>query len=195
MKFVPRPPLGPGLVPRGGSPTTSEGPERVYTKHVARRRSAGLWKTVNRGTSFTPILDDGRRSTVLCRVDPRLEDGWLGTARITASAARHCGAVSTAIWPAPVEEVGLAVRAHRPRSSSIAQSDVVYVAAQCPLSRRGERGCTRPPRRCDVDAVALDRGTPASRSRARSCDPDLLRVGDQRRLTSASDRRGEKLGS
>jgi len=53
----------------------------------------GLWKTVNRGTTFTPIFDDGGSVTRCCVViDPKDSNViWLGTGENTSQRSAHFG--------------------------------------------------------------------------------------------------------
>ena len=108
--------------------------------------SGGLWKTMNRGLSFTPIFDDGDTYTMCCvLVDPRSSSiVWLATGENTnlRSAMAGTGIYKSIDAGATWQHVGLA------RSEKIGRmamdprnSDVVYVAAQGPLwADGGERG-------------------------------------------------------
>jgi photosystem II stability/assembly factor-like uncharacterized protein len=106
----------------------------------------GLWKTTNRGTTFTPIFDHGGSFTLCCVVvDPRNASVvWLGTGENASQRSAHFGdgiyksADAGKTW----QRMGLERSEHigqiliDPRNSS-----VVYVAAQGPLwSAGGERG-------------------------------------------------------
>jgi photosystem II stability/assembly factor-like uncharacterized protein len=106
----------------------------------------GLWKTTNRGTTFTPIFDDGGSFTLCCVViDPKNSDiVWLGTGENKSQRSAHFGdglyksTDAGKTW----RRVGLEKSEHigqiliDPRNSN-----VVYVAAQGPLfSAGGERG-------------------------------------------------------
>ena len=106
----------------------------------------GLWKTENRGITFTPIFDSGGAFTLCCVViDPRDSNViWLGTGENTSQRSAHFGdgvyksTDAGETW----KRVGLLASEHigkiliDPRKTS-----VVYVAAQGPLfSPGGERG-------------------------------------------------------
>ncbi len=106
----------------------------------------GLWKTTNRGGTFTPIFDDGGSFTLCCVViDPKNSNTlWLGTGENTSQRSAHFGdglyksTDAGKSW----QRVGLEHSEHLgqividPRNSN-----VVYVAAQGPLfSAGGERG-------------------------------------------------------
>ena len=106
----------------------------------------GLWKTENRGITFTPIFDSGGSFTLCCVViDPKDSNViWLGTGENTSQRSAHFGdgvyksTDAGKTW----KRVGLQASEHigkiliDPRKTSI-----VYVAAQGPLfSAGGERG-------------------------------------------------------
>ena len=106
----------------------------------------GLWKTVNRGVTFTPIFDDGGSFTLCCiAIDPRDSNVlYLGTGESNSQRSAHFGdgvyksTDAGATW----KHVGLASSEHigkiliDPRNTN-----VVYVASQGPLwSPGGERG-------------------------------------------------------
>ena len=106
----------------------------------------GLWKTVNRGITFTPIFDDGGSFTLCCiAIDPKDSNVlYLGTGESNSQRSAHFGdgvyksSDAGATW----KRVGLAASEHigkiliDPRNSN-----VVYVASQGPLwSPGGERG-------------------------------------------------------
>jgi photosystem II stability/assembly factor-like uncharacterized protein len=120
-------------------------PRNPNTWYVATA-FGGLWKTTNRGTSFTPIFDDGGSFTLCCVVvDPKNSNViWLGTGENASQRSAHFGdgvyksTDAGKTW----QRVGLAASEHigqiviDPRNSN-----VVYVAAQGPLwSAGGERG-------------------------------------------------------
>src|SRR6266542_1532268 len=106
----------------------------------------GLWKTTNRGTTFTPVFDSGGSFTLCCvAVDPKNSNVvWLGTGENASQRSAHFGdgiyksTDAGKTW----RRMGLAASEHLgqllidPRNSNI-----VYVAAQGPLwSAGGERG-------------------------------------------------------
>src|SRR5687768_4823378 len=106
----------------------------------------GLWKTTNRGTTFTPIFDDGGSFNLCCVViDPKNSNIlWLGTGENKSQRSAHFGdgiyksTDAGKTW----QRMGLEKSEHigqiliDPRNSN-----VVYVAAQGPLfSAGGERG-------------------------------------------------------
>ena len=106
----------------------------------------GLWKTTNRGITFTPIFDDNGVFTLCCMaIDPRDSNVlWLGTGENNSQRSAHFGdgiyksTDAGKTW----KRMGLATSEHigdvvvDPRNSN-----VVYVAAQGPLfSEGGERG-------------------------------------------------------
>jgi photosystem II stability/assembly factor-like uncharacterized protein len=106
----------------------------------------GLWKTSNRGITFTPIFDHYSSFTLCCVVvDPKDSNVvWLGTGENASQRSAHFGdgvyksTDAGATW----KRVGLAASEHigkiviDPR-----HSNVVYVASQGPLwSAGGERG-------------------------------------------------------
>src|SRR5689334_22484071 len=53
----------------------------------------GLWKTTNRGTTFSPILDSGGSFTLCCvAVDPKNSSVvWLGTGENASQRSAHFG--------------------------------------------------------------------------------------------------------
>ena len=106
----------------------------------------GLWKTVNRGTTFTPVFDSGGSFTLCCVVvDPKNSNVvWLATGENASQRSAHFGdgiyksTDAGKTW----QRMGLTASEHLgqilidPRNSN-----VVYVAAQGPLwSAGGERG-------------------------------------------------------
>jgi photosystem II stability/assembly factor-like uncharacterized protein len=106
----------------------------------------GLWKTTNRGVTFTPIFDDGGSFTLCCVVvDPKNSNViWLGTGENASQRSAHFGdgVYKSTDGGKAWQRVGLAASEHigqiviDPRNSN-----VVYVAAQGPLwSAGGERG-------------------------------------------------------
>jgi photosystem II stability/assembly factor-like uncharacterized protein len=136
--------LGPGLV-TGRISDIAIDPANPNTWYIASS-FGGLWKTTNRGLSFTPIFDDGGSHNLCCIViDPRDSNVlWLGTGENHSQRSAHFGdgiyrsADAGKSW----KRMGLARSEHigkiiiDPRNS-----DVVYVAAQGPLfAPGGERG-------------------------------------------------------
>ncbi len=106
----------------------------------------GLWKTENRGISFTPIFDQGGSFTLCCvAIDPKDSNVlWLGTGENTSQRSAHFGdgvyksTDAGKTW----KHMGLKNSEHigeiliDPRNSN-----VVYVSSQGPLwSAGGERG-------------------------------------------------------
>ena len=106
----------------------------------------GLWKTENRGISFTPIFDQGPSFTLCCIViDPKDSNVlWLGTGENTSQRSAHFGdgvyksTDAGKTW----KRMGLENSEHigkiqiDPRNSN-----VVYVSSQGPLwSAGGDRG-------------------------------------------------------
>src|SRR5262245_15150364 len=120
-------------------------PKNPNTWYVATA-FGGLWKTVNRGTTFTPIFDNGGSFTLCCVVvDPKNSSViWLGAGENASQRSAHFGdGIYKSIDAGKTwQRMGLAASEHigqiliDPRNSS-----VVYVAAQGPLwSAGGERG-------------------------------------------------------
>ena len=107
----------------------------------------GLWKTTNRGTTFTPMFDDGGAHNLCCVVvDPKDSNVvWLGTGENTSQRSAHFGdGVYKSIDAGKTwKRVGLAhVRAHRQDCSSTrAIRTSCGWPSQGPLfSAGGERG-------------------------------------------------------
>ena len=136
--------IGPGLV-TGRIADIEIDPRNSNVWYVATA-FGGLWKTVNRGVTFTPIFDDGPVHALLRgdRSEQLQHRVARHRARTTASAARTSVKASSSrrtrarTW----KRVGLESSEHigkiviDPRNSNI-----VYVAAQGPLfSAGGERG-------------------------------------------------------
>ena len=144
MKGFPIRSIGPGLV-TGRIADIEIDPNDANVWYVASA-FGGLWKTVNRGVTFTPILDDGPAFNLCCVVvDPKNSSTvWLGTGENHSQRSAHFGdgvyksTDAGATW----KQVGLGASEHigkiviDPRNSN-----VVWVAAQGPLfSAGGERG-------------------------------------------------------
>jgi photosystem II stability/assembly factor-like uncharacterized protein len=120
-------------------------PKNTSTWYVATA-FGGLWKTVNRGISFTPVFDDQGSFTLCCVViDPKDSNVvWVGSGENTSQRSAHFGdGVYKSIdagrsW----KRVGLATSEHIGRILiDPRNSNVVYVASQGPLwSAGGERG-------------------------------------------------------
>ncbi len=106
----------------------------------------GLWKTSNRGITFSPIFDDNGVFTLCCiAIDPKDSNVlWLGTGENNSQRSAHFGdgvyksADAGKTW----KRMGLETSEHLgeilidPRNSN-----VVYVASQGPLfAEGGERG-------------------------------------------------------
>ncbi len=106
----------------------------------------GLWKTVNRGITFTPIFDEGPSFTLCClAIDPKDSNVlWLGTGENASQRSAHFGdgvyksTDAGKTW----KRVGLATSEHIGKIViHPVQSNTVYVASQGPLwSAGGERG-------------------------------------------------------
>jgi photosystem II stability/assembly factor-like uncharacterized protein len=106
----------------------------------------GLWKTDNRGISFTPIFDDGGSFTLCCvAIDPKDSKVlWLGTGENTSQRSAHFGdgVYKSTDAGKSWKRMGLEKSEHigeilvDPRNSN-----VVYVSSQGPLwSAGGDRG-------------------------------------------------------
>jgi photosystem II stability/assembly factor-like uncharacterized protein len=106
----------------------------------------GLWKTENRGISFTPIFDDGGSFTLCCvAIDPKDSNVlWLGTGENTSQRSAHFGdgVYKSTDAGKSWKRMGLEHSEHigeiliDPRNSN-----VVYVSSQGPLwSAGGDRG-------------------------------------------------------
>ena len=106
----------------------------------------GLWKTSNRGITFTPIFDAGPSFTLCCVViDPKDSNVvWLGTGENASQRSAHFGdgvyksGDAGKTW----KRVGLATSEHIGKIViHPVQTNTVYVASQGPLwSAGGERG-------------------------------------------------------
>ncbi|MEO5567112.1 MAG: hypothetical protein ABIR92_01380, partial [Gemmatimonadaceae bacterium] len=136
--------IGPGLV-TGRVSDIEIDPRNPSTWYVATA-FGGVWKTVNRGVTFTPIFDDGGTHNTCCIVmDPKNSDVlWLGTGENHSQRSAHFGdgLYKTIDAGKTWKRMGLENSEHigkivvDPRNS-----DVVYVASQGPLfSSGGQRG-------------------------------------------------------
>jgi photosystem II stability/assembly factor-like uncharacterized protein len=106
----------------------------------------GLWKTANRGITFTPIFDEGPSFTLCClAIDPKDSNVlWLGTGENASQRSAHFGdgvyksTDAGKTW----KRVGLATSEHIGKIViHPVQTNTVYVASQGPLwSAGGERG-------------------------------------------------------
>jgi len=136
--------LGPGLV-TGRIADIKIDPNSPSTWYIATA-FGGLWKTNNRGASFTPLFDEQSTHNLCCiEIDPKNSDVlWLGTGENNSQRSAHFGdglyksLDAGKTW----KRTGLALSEHigkiiiDPRNSN-----VVYVASQGPLfSAGGERG-------------------------------------------------------
>src|SRR4051812_49242074 len=106
----------------------------------------GLWKTTNRGITFTPVFDDQGSFTLCCvAVDPKDSNVvWVGSGENASQRSAHfgdgvykstdAGQTWTNVGLKSSEHIGkILIDPHNP--------NVVYVAAQGPLwSAGGERG-------------------------------------------------------
>jgi photosystem II stability/assembly factor-like uncharacterized protein len=139
--------LGPGLV-TGRVQDIAIDPTNSSVWYVASA-FGGLWKTENRGMTFTPIFDNNGAFTLCCIViDPKNSNVlWLGTGENTSQRSAHFGdglyksTDAGKTWA----RVGLELSEHigainiDPRNS-----DVVLVSSQGPLfSPGGDRGMYR----------------------------------------------------
>ncbi len=108
--------------------------------------SGGVWKTVNGGTTWTPVFDDEDAYSIGCiTIDPNDRDTiWVGTGENVSGrhVAYGSGVYRSRDGGQSWENMGLAASEHigmiriDPRDSN-----VIYVAAQGPLwSAGGERG-------------------------------------------------------
>src|SRR4051812_2565763 len=136
--------IGPGLV-TGRIADIKIDPNNTNVWYIAAA-FGGVWKTVNRGVSFTPIFDDGGAFNNCCIViDPKNSNVlWLGTGENNSQRSAHFGdGIYKSIDAGKTwKRMGLETSEHigqiriDPRNS-----DVVYVAAQGPLfSAGGQRG-------------------------------------------------------
>ena len=144
LKAIPLRPIGPCLTPgRVGDIAVDPKNRSIWYVAIA---SGGLWKTTNRGTTWTPIFDNqGSYSMGCVTVDPKNTDVvWLGTGENQSqrSVGFGDGVYKSTDGGATWANVGLKQSEHvakillDPRDSA-----VVYVAAQGPLwAPGGDRG-------------------------------------------------------
>jgi len=136
--------LGPSLM-TGRIADVEVDPKNLDVYYVATA-AGGLWKSENRGITFTPIFDDGGSFNLACVVvDPKNSNVvWLGTGENSnpRAAMYGDGVYKSTDAGKTWTRVGLESSEHignikiDPRNS-----DVVYVAAQGPLwSSGGDRG-------------------------------------------------------
>ena len=120
-------------------------PENSSVYYVATS-VGGLWKSENRGITWTPIFDSGGSFNLCCVViDPKNSDiVWLGTGENSnpRSSMYGDGVYKSTDAGGTWERVGLATSEHIGRILiDPRNSNVVYVAAQGPLwAAGGERG-------------------------------------------------------
>src|SRR5581483_4043987 len=136
--------IGPGLA-TGRIQDVQIDPKHPDVWYVASA-FGGLWKTVNRGTTFTPVFDEGGAFTLCCvAIDPKDSNVvWLATGENTSQSSAHFGdgvyksTDAGATWT----RVGLATSEHIGRLLiDPRNSNVVWIAAQGPLfAAGGERG-------------------------------------------------------
>src|SRR3954471_11376847 len=83
--------IGPGLV-TGRVADIEIDPKNPNTWYVATA-FGGVWKTVNRGVTFSPIFDNGGSFTLCCVViDPKNSNViWLGTGENASQRSAHFG--------------------------------------------------------------------------------------------------------
>ena len=120
-------------------------PKNPDTWYVASA-FGGLWKTSNRGTTFTPVFDNGGSFTLCCVVVDRRDSNvvWLGTGENASQRSAHFGdgiyksSDAGKTW----RRMGLEKSEHIGQILIDSRnSKVVYVAAQGPLwSAGGDRG-------------------------------------------------------
>jgi len=137
-------PLGPGVV-TGRIADIKIDPVNPSTWYIVSA-FGGVWKTNNRGASFTPIFENYGANNLCCmEIDPKNSNVlWLGSGENHSQRSAHFGdglyksTDAGKTW----NRVGLAASEHIGRIViDPRNSDVVYVAAQGPLfSAGGERG-------------------------------------------------------
>lgn len=136
--------LGPALV-SGRIQDVTIDPRNRSVWYVASA-FGGLWKTTNRGITFSPIFDEQGSFTLCCVIlDPKDSNiVWVGTGENTSQRSAHFGdgiyksSDAGGTWT----HMGLATSEHIGRIQiDPRDSKTVYVAAQGPLwSAGGERG-------------------------------------------------------
>ncbi|HZP48328.1 MAG TPA: hypothetical protein VFB07_07340 [Vicinamibacterales bacterium] len=136
--------IGPGLA-TGRIQDVQIDPRHPDVWYVASA-FGGLWKTVNRGTTFTPVFDEQGAFTLCCvAIDPKDSNVvWVATGENTSQRSAHFGdGVYKSIDAGKTwQRVGLAASEHIGRILvDPRNSNVVWVAAQGPLfAAGGERG-------------------------------------------------------
>src|SRR5436190_1883032 len=133
-----------GFQPRSrGRPRTARGRYRGPCIRVA---AGGVWKTTNAGTTWTPVFDNQSTYSIgAITIDPKNPNTvWVGTGENNAqrAVAYGDGVYRSTDGGRSWQNMGLRESEHigkiviDPRNS-----DIVYVAAQGPLSRSGgDRG-------------------------------------------------------
>src|SRR5262245_1593883 len=128
--------IGPAIQ-TGRVPDIAIDPKAPNTWYVATA-FGGLWKTTNRGTTFTPIFDNGGSFTLCCVVvDPKNSSVvWLATGENASQRSAHFGDGIYRYTDAGKTWRGMGLE----KSEHLGQilidprnSNVVYVAAQGPL--------------------------------------------------------------
>ncbi len=113
--------------------------------------SGGVWKTVNAGTTWTPVFDNyGAFSIGAIALDQKDTNiVWVGTGERNSqrSVGYGDGVYKSEDGGRTFRKVGLEKSEHIGRIAiDPRDSKTVYVAAQGPLwSAGGDRGCTKPP--------------------------------------------------
>jgi photosystem II stability/assembly factor-like uncharacterized protein len=155
--------------------------------------AGGLWKSVNRGTTFEPVFDRGGSFNLCCvKVDPKNSNVvWLGTGENSnpRSSMFGDGLYKTTDGGETWTRMGLANSEHigniliDPRDSN-----VVYVASQGPLwSEGGDRGLykTTDGGKTWTAILTVSKDTGANEVVMDPANPDVLYVGmwQRRRAT------------
>ena len=136
--------IGPGIV-TGRIADIAIDPANPSVWYVASA-FGGLWKTVNRGVTFTPVFDNGGSFTLCCVVvDPKNSNiVWLGTGENNSQRSAHFGDGLYKSTDAGKTWLRVALENSEHIGRIIIDpknSNTVYVAAQGPLfSSGGDRG-------------------------------------------------------